>query len=84
MSLQNVLDGCTWPSQDAELVQVLQDFIRSVTGSFCFQCLCTFVLCLRCSALVWGGLHQALMSSYVAQTQLQLQLTSIPRCTAPN
>lgn len=33
MSLQNVLDGCTWQSGDAELAHALQRFIHSVTGA---------------------------------------------------
>ena len=32
MSLQNVLDGCTWPRQDERAVQQLQGFIHHVTG----------------------------------------------------
>ena len=32
MSLQNVIDGCTWPQQDAPLVHQLAAFIRHVTG----------------------------------------------------
>ena len=35
MSLQNVLDGCTWPRQDARAVQQLQGFIHHVTGEGC-------------------------------------------------
>ena len=32
MSLQNVIDGCTWPQQDEQAVQQLQGFIHHVTG----------------------------------------------------
>ena len=33
MSLQNVIDGCTWPTQDERAVQQLQGFIHHVTGA---------------------------------------------------
>ena len=33
MSLQNVLDGCTWQSRDAEQAHALRTFVRSVTGA---------------------------------------------------
>ncbi len=32
MSLQNVIDGCTWPKQDERAVQQLQGLIHHVTG----------------------------------------------------
>ena len=32
MSLQAVIDGCTWPHQDERAVQQLQGFIHHVTG----------------------------------------------------
>ena len=43
MSLQNVLDGCTWASSDADLARALQSFIRSVTGAHVLSCLCSVV-----------------------------------------
>ena len=32
MSLQNVIDGCTWSQQDERAVQQLQGLIHHVTG----------------------------------------------------
>ena len=32
MSLQNVVDGCTWPKQEERAVQQLQGLIHHVTG----------------------------------------------------
>jgi hypothetical protein len=33
MSLQNVIDGCTWPQHDAKRVQELLGLIHHVTGA---------------------------------------------------
>ena len=57
MSLQNVLDGCTWPRQDERAVQQLQGFIHHVTGE-CPSMSALGQPCLRTSVVAPGSLTQ--------------------------